>query len=88
MHTFRTDQYIYVEHGCPMRTDLQPSDDLVEVILGEVGDDMLRLVMDDPATLLRLGETIREAHSKLTQHLREPARHLDRSGTHPGGFRR
>lgn len=74
MHTLRTDQYTYVERGCPMRTDLQPSDDLVEVILGEhrVGDDLLRLVMDDPATLLRLTETIREAHAKLTQHLRAP----------------
>lgn len=72
MHSLRTDQYTYVERSCPMRTDLQPSDDLVEVILGEVGSDLLHIVVDDPATLLRLGHTIHEAHSKLTQHLRAP----------------
>jgi hypothetical protein len=68
----RTDQYTYIERGCPMRSDLHPADNLVEIILGEhrFGDDTLRLVVDAPDTLLRLAETLREGHSKLTHHLR------------------
>lgn len=70
--SLRTDQYTYIGHGCPMRSDLHPADDIVEIILGEdrFGDDTLRLVVDTPDTLLRLAETLRDGHSKLTHHLR------------------
>ena len=39
---------------------------------GGIDDERLPIADVDPATLLRLTETIREAHSKLTQHLRAP----------------
>jgi hypothetical protein len=76
--TLRSDQHTYIGCGCPIRSDLHPADDLVEVILGEhrFGDDTLRLVVDAPDTLLRLAETLREAHSRLTHHL-ETATHID-----------
>jgi len=63
-----------------MRTDVHPADDYVEIILGEqrFGGSALRLLVDDTELLLRLTETLDEAHSKLLQHrrtktLRHPA---------------
>lgn len=84
--TLRTDQYTYIERGCPMRSDLHPADDLVEIILGEhrFGDDTLRLVVDAPDTLLRLAETLREGHSKLTHHLRMATQTNPAMSTGPG----
>lgn len=71
----RTDQYTYLDRSCPMRTDVHPVDDFVEITLGEYrfGDDTLRLVVNDPETLLRLTETLTEAHTKLVLHLRSKA---------------
>jgi hypothetical protein len=72
----RIDQYIYVDRSCPIRTDLHPADDFVEIALGEYrfGDNTLRLVFNDLDTLRRFSETIGEAHVKLVQHLRAAAR--------------
>lgn len=71
----RTDQYTYLDPGCPMRTDVHPVDDFVEIVLGEhrFGGDTLRLVVNDPDTLLRLTETLDEARMRLIQHLRAKA---------------
>jgi hypothetical protein len=67
----RTDQYTYLDPSCPMRTDVHPVDDFVEIVFGEhrFGGDTLRLVVNDPDTLLRLTETLGEARTKLIQHL-------------------
>lgn len=71
----RTDQYTYLDPSCPMRTDVHPADDFVEITLGEhrFGSDTLRLVVNDPDMLLRLAGTISEAHAKLVQHLHAKA---------------
>jgi hypothetical protein len=71
----RIDQYIYLDHSCPVRTDVHPADDFVEVVLGECrfGGDTVRLVVDDPDTLLRLAETFGEARTKLIRHLHAKA---------------
>jgi len=73
----RTDQYTYVDRSCPMNTDVYPADDLVEIVLGEhrFGEDTLRLVVDDPDTLVRLGESLDEARGKLIGHLHAKAQH-------------
>jgi hypothetical protein len=73
----RTDQYTYLDRSCPMRTDVHPADDFVEIVLGEhrFGGDTLRLVVNDPDTLLRLTDTLGEARTKLTEHLRMKACH-------------
>ena len=75
MNPMRTDQYTSLDHGCPMRTDVHPVDDLVEIILGEhrFGGDTLRLVVNDPDTLLRLTETFGEARTRLVTHLHAKA---------------
>lgn len=75
-NNLRSDQYTYVDRACPMRIDMHPVDDIVEIILGEYryGGDTLRLVVDDPDTLLQLTETLGEARTTLTQHLRAKAR--------------
>jgi hypothetical protein len=67
----RTDQYTYVDRSCPVRTDLHPADDVVEIVFGEYrfGGDMLRLVVNDPDTLLRVTTTLEEARHKLVDHL-------------------
>ena len=71
----RTDQYTYLDRSCPMRTDMHPADDFVEITLGEYrfGDDTLRLVVNDPDTLLRLTEMFGEARTKLIHHLHAKA---------------
>lgn len=71
----RTDQYTYLDRSCPIRTDLHQVDDLVEIVFGEhrFGGDTLRLVVNHPDTLLRLTETLGEAHAKLIQHLHAKA---------------
>jgi hypothetical protein len=71
MNYLRTDQYTYLDQSCPMRTDVHPADDFVEITFGEYrfGGDTLRLVVNDPTTLLRLNETIDEARHKLAEHL-------------------
>jgi hypothetical protein len=73
----RTDQYTYLDRSCPMRTDMHPADDFVEIVFGEhrFGGDTLRLVINDPDTLLRITETLGEARTKLIDHLRVKARH-------------
>jgi hypothetical protein len=71
----RIDQYTYLDPSCPMRADVHPVDDFVEIVFGEhrFGGDTLRLVVNDPDTLFRLGETLGEARVKLIQHLRAKA---------------
>lgn len=80
MNDLRTDQYTYVDIGCPMRTDVHPADDLVEIVFGEsrFGGDTLRLVVNDPDTLVRLSETFHEARVKLVEHLRAKAQLVGR----------
>ena len=67
----RTDQYTHVDRNCPMRIDMHPADDVVEIALGEAtsGDATLRLVIDDPDTCLRLTEALRDARDRLATHL-------------------
>lgn len=71
MNDLRTDQYTYVDRHCPMRSDVHPADDFVEIVFGEYrfGGDTLRLVVNDPDTLARLTETLSEARHKLVEHL-------------------
>jgi hypothetical protein len=71
MLNLRTDQYTYLYRNCPMRTDIHPADDFVEIVFGEYrfGGDTLRLVVNDPDTLLQLRETLDEARHKLVDHL-------------------
>lgn len=75
MNYLRTDQYTYLDSNCPVRTDVHPADDFVEIVVGEYrfGGDTLRLVVNDPGTLLRLGESFHEARAKLVDHLRAKA---------------
>jgi hypothetical protein len=75
MNDLRTDQYTYVDRGCPVRTDLHPADDFVEIVLGEYrfGGDTLRLVVNDPDKLLQLTETFHDARDKLINHLHAKA---------------
>lgn len=67
----RTDQYVYVDRGCPVRADVQPVDDFVEVVLGDhrCSGSTLRLVVDHPDMLLRLAETLNKAHTRFIEHL-------------------
>ena len=67
-----TDLYVNVNDDCPIRTEVHPVDDFVEVILGEhrFAGNTLRLVFKDPSTLLRVTETLRAAHVELVDHLR------------------
>jgi len=71
MNDLRTDQYTYLDRGCPMRSDVHPADDFVEIVFGEYrfGGDTLRLVVNDPETLLRMTKTFDEARHKLAEHL-------------------
>jgi hypothetical protein len=75
MRYLRTDQYTYVDRSCTVNTDVHPADDLVEIVLGEhrFGEDTLRLVFDDPDTLVRLTESFDEARGKLVGHLHAKA---------------
>lgn len=68
----RTDQYTHVSSDCPLRVDMHPADDVVEIALGEhrIAGDTLRLVVDHPDTCLRLVEALSDAHGKLFGHLR------------------
>lgn len=68
----RTDQYTHLNRDCPVRIDLHPADDVVEIALGEhrICGDTLRLVVDHPDTCLRLAEELREAGDRLVKHLR------------------
>lgn len=68
----RTDQYVYVDRGCPVRTDVHAVDDFVEIIFGEhrFGGSTLRLVIDDPDMLLRLTETLADTRARFLDHLR------------------
>lgn len=71
----RTDQYVYVDRSCPMRTDVHPVDDFVEIVLGEhrFGGNTLRLVIEDPDTLFRLAEKLSVARVELIEHLHRKA---------------
>jgi hypothetical protein len=71
MDYLRSDQYTYLDPSCPMRTDVHPADDVVEIVFGEYrfGGDTLRLVVNDPTTLSRLTETVDEARHRLAEHL-------------------
>lgn len=79
----RTDQCVYLDRSCPTRTDLHPTADVVEVVLGECrfGDDTLRLVINDPDTLLQLQVTLDEARTTLIKHLHAKA-HPDPAMSH------
>lgn len=72
MNYLRADMYTYLDRSCPVRTDLHPVDDLVEIVIGEYrfGGDTLRLVVTDPDILRQLTETLGEARVQLTEHLR------------------
>jgi hypothetical protein len=74
----QTDQYTNVNRDCPMRIDMHPADNAVEITLGEhrAGGDTLRLVIDHPDTCLRLAEVLNEARDKLTAHLRAESSHI------------
>jgi hypothetical protein len=67
----RTDQYTHVTKDCPLRVDMHPADDIVEIALGEyrVGGDMLRLVIDHPDTCRHLTEVLHDARNRLIEHL-------------------
>ncbi len=67
---FTIDQYMRVNPGCLMSTDLHPADDAVEIVLGPPVDrgDALRLEFTDPDLLLRLIDTCDEARDKLIRH--------------------
>lgn len=71
----RTDQYTHVNPNCPLRIDLHPADDVVEITLGEhrIGGDTLRLLVDAPDTCIRLIEALHDARDKLIGHLRAEA---------------
>lgn len=71
----RTDQYTHVNQNCPMRVDMYPADDVVEISLGEyrIAGDTLRIVVDHPDTCLRLAEALQDARARLTEHLRMKA---------------
>lgn len=73
----RTDQYTHISCDCPVRIDMHPADDVVEIALGEyrIAGDTLRLVVDNPDTCLRLAEALRDAHGRLAGHLRAKASH-------------
>lgn len=83
MNYVRTDQYTHIDQHCPVRTDVHPADDVVEVVLGEhrFGDDTLRLILDHPETCLRLTQALRDAHDRLTDHLHAKA-HPDPALSH------
>jgi hypothetical protein len=85
MNYLRTDQYTYLDRSCPVRTDVHPADDIVEIVFGEYrfGGDTLRLVVDDPDLLLQLTETFRDARTKLVDHLRAKS-YLDPALPPPG----
>ncbi len=73
----RTDQYTHLNRDCPVRIDLHPADDVVEIALGEhrIGGDTLRLVVDHPDMCLRLAEELRDASDMLVKHLHAKASH-------------
>lgn len=75
MNYLRADMYTYLDRSCPLRTDLHPVDDIVEIVIGEYrfGGDTLRLVVNDPEMLCRLTETLDEARVRLVEHLRVKA---------------
>ncbi|GAB1516357.1 hypothetical protein [Actinophytocola sp. KF-1] len=66
-----TDEYVKVNRNCPIRTDLHPADNFVEITFGDdrSGESTLRLVVAHPDTLLRMSEAIGTAHVKLVKHL-------------------
>jgi hypothetical protein len=72
MFYLRTDQYTHVSQTCPLRVDIHPADDVVEIALGEnrIADDTLRIVIDHPDMCLRLSEALQEARNRLIEHLR------------------
>jgi len=72
MFNLRTDQYTHMHINCPMRVDLHPADDVVEITLGEyrINEATLRLVVDHPETCLRLVDVLQDAHNRLVEHLR------------------
>lgn len=71
----RTDQYTHMSIDCPVRVDIHPADDVVEIALGEyrIGGDTLRLVVDHPDTCRRLVEALHDAQNRLLNHLRAKA---------------
>jgi hypothetical protein len=68
----RTDQYTHISQNCPVRVDMHPADDVVEIALGEyrIGEDTLRIVIDHPNTCRQLTEALRDAQDRLAEHLR------------------
>jgi hypothetical protein len=77
MQYLLSDQYTRVSCDCPVRVDVHPADDLVEVTLGEhrFGGDTLRLVVDHPDTFLRLAEALHDGRNRLLAHLHVKANH-------------
>jgi hypothetical protein len=67
----RTEQYTHIDRNCPIRTDLHPADDAIEVALGEsrFGDSTLRLVVTDPDTCRYLADAFYVARDQLLNHL-------------------
>lgn len=74
MNALRTDQYTHVDRLCPVRVDLHPADDIVEIVLGErrLDGSSLRLLVDHPETIVRLMEAFDCAHKKLVGHMTAP----------------
>jgi hypothetical protein len=73
----RSDHYTHVDRDCPVRVDVYPVDDLVEIALGEhqvAGSSTLRLIVDHPDTCARLAEALYDARNRLVEHTRAVAR--------------
>jgi hypothetical protein len=67
----KIDQYTHVDRHCPVRVDVCPADDFVEITLGEaqLSGVTLRLIVDHPDTFVRLAEALHDGHVKLIDHL-------------------
>lgn len=70
MNALRTDQYTRVMPGCPVNVELHPTDDLVEIVLGEqpFSGSSLRLQIDDPEVCARLIECLTDARTQFVRH--------------------
>lgn len=77
MHYLRTDQYTHIDQNCPVKVDLHPADNVVEMALGEhrFGEDTLRLVIDHPDTFRQLTQALHDAHDQLASHLHTKTNH-------------
>jgi len=73
MNGLNTDQYVSIEHGCPISTDLDRVGETVQVNIGSLfgRGDALRLLMSDVDTCHRLAQAFTEARNKLVSSVYE-----------------